>query len=83
MPSSYQARRISKPRAVVVRNHSGRECIVLSGFNGMIIIEPKGARVGDGQVLSAEEAKYELQPVWCRDSKSKIDEARRRLGLDD
>lgn len=81
MQAHYQARRISKPRAIVLRKDGGKGCILLSTFQGTIVIEPKGSPVDDGQVLSRDEANYELQPVWCTESKTKVEEARRRLGL--
>ena len=82
MASNFQARRIAKPRAIVLRDAGGRGRILLSTFHGTIVIEPRGSRAADGKVLSTEEATYELQPVWCTDSKSKVEDARKRLGLD-
>lgn len=82
MHSNFQARRVAKPRAIVLRDAGGNGCILLSTFQGTIVIEPKGSRNSDGKVLSPEEASYELQPVWCTDSKVKVEEARKRLGLD-
>lgn len=81
MQWSYQARRISKPRASMIRKDPTKNCILLSAFQGLIVVEPAGSRFGDGKVLSPDEANYELQPVWCTGSKAKLDEARKRLGL--
>jgi hypothetical protein len=83
MQSNFQARRVHKPRAIVLRSATGKDCILLSTFQGTIVIEPKGSRTEDGKVLSTDEARYELQPVWCTDSTAKVVEARKRLGLDD
>ncbi|MBM4069869.1 MAG: hypothetical protein FJ271_13080 [Planctomycetes bacterium] len=83
MQASFQARRVSKPRAIVLRDAAGKGCILLSTFQGTIVIAPKGSRTVEGKVLSTEEASYELQPVWCTESKAKVEEARKRLGLDE
>jgi hypothetical protein len=82
MQPSFQARRISKPRADYVKKTGalGRS-MLLDTFNGIIIIEPEESHLGDGEVLSLEEADYELQPVWHLGPKTMLREARRRLGL--
>jgi hypothetical protein len=56
--------------------------MLLDSFNGIIVVEPVGAHLGDGHVLSRDEVDYELQPVWCREPKTKILQARRLLGMD-
>jgi len=83
MQQHYQARRISKRRADEVKRTGaiGRS-LLLDTFNGIIIVEAAGANLGDGDVLSPEEADYELQPVWHLGPKTVLREARRRLGLE-
>jgi hypothetical protein len=82
MRTRYQARWISKQRADALRKtvHT-HGAMLLDSFNGLIVIEPVGSHLGDGPVLSETEADYELQPVWCLEAKTKLEEARRRLGL--
>jgi hypothetical protein len=83
MAASYQARWITKTRADALRKQARAQGgILLSGFNGMIVVEPKGMHLGDGRVLSSFEADYEIQPVWCFEPKTKIDGARKLLGLE-
>jgi hypothetical protein len=83
MIASHQARWISKTRADAVRKEvKAHGSVLLSAYNGMIIVEPKGGNLGDGQVLSPPEADYELQPVWCIEPKTKLEGARKLLGLD-
>jgi hypothetical protein len=82
MLSNYQARWISKTRADAVRKEArGKGGVLLSAYNGMIVVEPKGTHLGDGKVLSPPEADYELQPVWCIETKTKLEGARKLLGL--
>jgi hypothetical protein len=83
MEQQYQARRISKRRADEVKKTTapGRS-ILLNTFNGIILIEPLGADLGDGDVLSQDEANYELQEVWHLGPKTVLREGRRRLGLE-
>jgi hypothetical protein len=81
--STYKAQWISKPRADTVRKQArAGGGILLSGFNGIIVVEPKEANLGDGSVLSTLEADYEIQPVWCLEPKTKVEGARQLLGLD-
>jgi hypothetical protein len=83
MTTPYQARRISKARADVVKKSSDPHgAILLNTFNGFIIVEPVGADLGDGEVFAAPEADYELQPVWHLGPKATLREARKRLGLE-
>ena len=83
MHSTYQARRISKSRADQVKksNAPGR-AMLLDTFNGIIVIESFDAPVGDGDILSLQEADYELQPVWHLGPKTMLRQARMRLGLE-
>jgi hypothetical protein len=81
-PAAYQARWISKRRLDEIRRtkESGKG-LVLDSFNGFLIVEPQGTELGDGPVLSAAEADYELRPVWCAGAKAKLRDARQLLGL--
>ncbi len=81
MQTTYQARRISKRRADEVKK-SGTRAILLGTFNGFIIVEPADSQMGDGEILSEQEADYELQPVWHLGPKATLRKARRRLGLE-
>src|SRR6185312_2301958 len=83
MQAPYEARRISKPRADEIKKSKVIGTALLLGtFNGFIIVEPKGANLGDGEILSEQEADYELQPVWHLGPKAMLRDARRRLGLE-
>jgi hypothetical protein len=83
MNPHFQARRISKPRADQVKKSAalGR-ALLLDTFNGILVVEPADANLGDGEVLSLQEADYELQPVWHLGPKAMLREARKRLGLE-
>ncbi len=83
MQASFQARRISKRRADEVKKNGrlGRS-LLMNTFNGIIIIEPVGSDLGDGAVMSLEEADYELQPVWHLGPRTMLREARKRVGLE-
>ncbi|HXG13329.1 MAG TPA: hypothetical protein VNK04_26465 [Gemmataceae bacterium] len=83
MMTNYEVRWISKPRADALKR-SGRlgDALLLDTFNGILIVEPAGSNLGDGAVLTREEADYELQPAWFLGPKARLIEARRRLGLD-
>ena len=54
--------------------------LLLDSFKGFIVIEPRAERLGDGDVLSPEEADFELNDAWCMESTVKIAQARRLLG---
>jgi hypothetical protein len=43
---------------------------------------PPGDGLGDGTMLTRDEADYELQPVWFTGRMTTLREARRRLGLE-
>jgi hypothetical protein len=81
MKSSFQARWLSKKQAESLRK-SGRlgRALLLDSFKGFIVIEPRAERLGDGDVLSPEEADFELNDAWCMESTVKIAQARRLLG---
>jgi hypothetical protein len=82
MRTRFQARWISKQRADAIRKTVYQQgAMLLDSFNGLIVIEQVGSQLGDGHVLTTSEADYELQPVWCLEPKTKLAEARRRLGL--
>jgi hypothetical protein len=78
-----QARWVSRERASQLKR-AGRlgPAMLLDTFNGYLIVEPVGADLGDGPVLAPEEANYELQEVWYTGPRSRLKEARRRLGLE-
>ncbi len=81
--SAYQARWVTKGRFDALRR-SGQlgGAVLLDTFSGYIIVEPVGSALGDGAVLSRQEADYELQPVYYTGPKTKLREARNRLGLE-
>jgi len=82
MNDAYHARWISKRRRDEVRRSSdSSRGIFLDSFNGFLVVEPVASSLGDGPVLSREEADYELRPVWCSEAKPKLREARELLGL--
>jgi hypothetical protein len=83
MQTLFQARRISKRRADELKKSGALgNALLLDTFNGIIIIEPVGSNLGDGDILSPEEADYELQPVWHLGPRSVLREARKRVGLE-
>ena len=83
MAMQYQARWISRDRATHLKR-TGRlgQAILLDTFNGFILVEPVGSDLGDGPVLSPEEATFELQEVWYTGPRSRLKDARVRLGLE-
>jgi hypothetical protein len=83
MNADYQARWVSKRRAETLRKEGlPRPATLLDSFNGFLLIEPVGSDLGDGAVLSFQEADYELQPAWCPGPKTELERARRLVGLD-
>jgi hypothetical protein len=82
MDTHYQARRISKQRAEALKKKGLGDALLLDLFNGFVIVEPVGSDLGDGDVLSQQEAHYELQPAWHLGPRTSLREARRRLGLE-
>lgn len=83
MASDFHARWISRERAEHTKRKGllGR-AILLETFNGYIVVEPTDGQLGDGAILSREEAEYELTPVWFTGPKTKLRDARSRLGLE-
>jgi hypothetical protein len=83
MSSNYHVRWVSKRRAETLRKEGLlRQASLLDSFNGFLLIEPVGTELGDGPVLSPQEADYELQGVWCPGPKAELERARRLIGLD-
>lgn len=79
----YQARWISKARLETLRKMAQMgSVLVLNSVGGFLIVEPVGSKLGDGRILSPDEADYEVSPVWCQDLKTKITQARALLGLE-
>jgi len=83
MHTKFQARRISKQRVESIRK-SGRmkDAIILDSFSGFLIVEPVGSNLGDGDVLEITAADFELNTAWCLTTRSRLNEARKRLGLE-
>ena len=83
MHTKYQARRISKQRMDSVRKLGRmKDAILLDSFSGFLIVEPLGSNLGDGDVLNETEADFELNTAWCLTTRSRLNEARKRLGLE-
>ena len=83
MHSTHQARRISKERVITLRRSGAlRQSVLLDSYTGLIVVEPRGSNLGDGEVLRPEIADAELSSAWCLDSQTKIQRARQLLGLD-
>jgi len=83
MTPEFHARWMSRERAEwSKRKGLLGSAILLETFNGYIIVEPANGELGDGPILSREEAEYELTPVWYTGPKARLREARQRLGLD-
>ena len=83
MATQYQARWVSRPRAnQIKRTGAMAQGVLLDAFKGFIVVEPVGSNLGDGDILSREEAEFELQEVWYTGPKAKLREARLRLGLE-
>lgn len=82
MQSKYQVRWLSKERLASLRK-SGQigQAVTLDCLRGFLIVEPIGSNLGDGTVLNRTEADYELNPAWCLNPLTRLNEARKRLGL--
>jgi hypothetical protein len=82
MHTGFQARWVSKQRRDNLKR-TGRlgRAVLLDSLNGSLIVEPADSHLGDGHVLSREDADFELRDVWCLDAKSKLRQARELLGL--
>jgi hypothetical protein len=82
MPVNFQARWISKQRGDALRRCGGLgRGLIVEGFMGNIIVEPAGKRLGDGSLLTAADADYELRSAWCMSPLSRLGTARALLGL--
>ena len=83
MQTGYRARWISRQRipALGKSGELGRG-LLLDTFKGFIVVEPPDIMLGDGAVLSAQEADIELQTAFCLETRAKLTKARRLLGLD-
>lgn len=82
MNQQYEARWVSKPRAQILKRRLPPNAILLDVFNGFIVVQPVGSDLGDGPVLSRQEAAFELQPAWFLGHKPVLLQARRKLGLE-
>jgi hypothetical protein len=83
MQTRYQARWLSKPRRDQLRRSgASTQGILLDSLKGFVIVEPVGSNLGDAELLTPEEADFELSDAWCLDSPLKLREARKRLGLE-
>jgi hypothetical protein len=82
MQTKYQARWISKERLASLRK-SGQigQGVTLDCLKGFLVVEPTGSNLGDGEILDRTEADYELNPAWCLNPLTRLNEARKRLGL--
>jgi hypothetical protein len=83
MDTRYQARWISKPRLTALRkgNRVG-PAVVLDSLNGFLIVEPVGSNLGDGDILSPQDAEWQLNPAFCMVPTPKLSQARQLLGLE-
>ena len=79
METRYQVRWLSKARRDELRRSgaSGRG-IFLDSLKGFLVVEPVGAELGDREILTAEDADFELSDAWCVEPQRKLREARRR-----
>src|SRR5262249_33888650 len=83
MSSEYQARWITKQRVDELRRSGlGGRGVIVDSFNGFIVVEPVGSDLGDGNVLTPQEAEYELQPAWSISPNARLAQARQLLGLE-
>lgn len=81
----HVARRMSRERFKQMMTHegSGREGIVFYCVtNGPIVVEPEDGDMGDGEILSVEEADRCLRETWCYANPELISGARQLLGLE-
>ena len=83
MHTNLQARWISRQRLHQLQKVGlPREALHLNHLSGIVAVEPIGSDLGDGAILEPHEADYELQPAWILDSKARLRQARRLLGLE-
>jgi hypothetical protein len=82
MQTKYEARWVSKKQADAIRRSGelGR-VILLDSLKGFIVVQPTGSKLGDGGQLRGMEAEFEVDPAWCQGPRTKVTEARKRLGL--
>jgi hypothetical protein len=82
MHDHYQARRITKGRIDALRRTGQiNQGVLIDSFTGFLIVEPTGSNLGDGEILGRDSADFELRPVWCLVSQTKLEQARHLLGL--
>ena len=82
MAGSYQIRWVSKARRDQLKRKPGQhDMVLLDSINGFLIVEPQGSNLGDGEMLTREQADFELREVWCPERKVKLNRARQLLGL--
>ena len=82
MHATYQAQWISRRRMNELKKAGlPGKVVLLNHLNGGIVVGRAGSELGDGPVLTADEADYELQPTWVSDSQATLRQARERLGL--
>ena len=82
MHTEYQARWMSKPKMQALRRTGAlSNSIVVNSFKGFILVEPRTNHRGDGKVLPANVARFELDPAWCTEPLQKLAKARELLGL--
>lgn len=82
MRPKFQARWISKGRADSLRKRGNLGSgVIVNHFQGFIVVEPTGSRLGDGAALSDDAADYELRAAWCQASRPTLTRARELLGL--
>jgi hypothetical protein len=83
MKAKYQARRVSRNLAHALRKSGTTDRgVLLDTCNGFIVIEPCNSPLGDGAVLTHQDAIMEIQPAWCQERKSKVERAHHLLGLE-
>jgi hypothetical protein len=83
METRHQVRWLSKARrGELRRSGASSRGILLDSLKGFLIVEPVGAKLGDGEILTTEEADFELSDAWCVEPQRKLREARRLLGLE-
>jgi hypothetical protein len=83
MQTRYEVRWLSKARRDELRR-SGASArgILLDSLKGFLFVEPVESHLGDGEILTPEEADFELSDAWCLEPQRKLREARKLLGLE-
>lgn len=83
MDTRYQARWVSKDRRDQLRRTgASNRGILLDSLKGFLIIEPVGSNLGDREVLTPQEADFELSDAWCLEPQRRLRDARRLIGLE-